>query len=111
MKEKAIIIGCYAILILIGGIIGHVVANSLASLIASSLIALILFSCTALIWKGNMAAYHTATVLIASLLAFFTYRFFLTYKLAPGGVMAMISGVLFIYLFMQRKKLVPTTLR
>src|SRR5262245_7372124 len=107
MKKNAILIGCYAILILIGGIIGHVVANSLASLIASSLIALILFGCTALIWKGNSMAYHTATFLTAFLLAFFTYRFFLSYKLAPGGIMALISGILFIYLFVQRKKLVP----
>jgi uncharacterized membrane protein (UPF0136 family) len=105
MKAKAIIVGCYAVLILIGGVIGHLVANSLASLIASSIFALLLFVCAALIRKGNLMAYHIATFLVASLLGFFTYRFFLTYKLAPGGIMALISGVLFIYLFTQRKKL------
>ncbi len=106
MKKKAVLIGCYASLILIGGIIGYVLANSLASLIASSVITFILFGCAALIWKGNVIAYQTATFVVACLLAFFTYRFFLSYKLAPGGMMALISGVLFIYLFMQRKKLV-----
>lgn len=106
MKKKAIIIGCYSILILIGGIIGYVIANSLASLIASSLIALILLGCTALVWKGNLVAYHTTTLLTACLLIFFTYRFFLSYKVAPAGIMALISGILLIYLVAQRKTLV-----
>jgi uncharacterized membrane protein (UPF0136 family) len=105
MKGKAIIIAGYALLILIGGIIGHLVAHSLASLIASSIFALLLLGCAVLVSKGNSTAYHVATLLVACLLAFFTYRFFLTYKLAPGGIMAVISGILFIYLFAQRKKL------
>lgn len=108
MKEKAIIIGCYALLIFIGGLIGHITANSLASLIASSIIALILLGCAALVWRGNLTAYYASALFTAFLLAFFAYRFFLTYKMAPGGIMAIISGILFIYLFMQRKKLVPT---
>lgn len=106
MKKKSIVIGCYALLILIGGIIGYIVANSLASLIASSVIALILFGCAGLIWKENMIAYQIAITLVACLVAFFTYRFFLSYKLAPGGIMAIISGVLWIYLFTQRKKMI-----
>jgi uncharacterized membrane protein (UPF0136 family) len=108
MKEKATLIGCYALLIFIGGLIGYLIANSLVSLIASSIIALILLGCAVFVWKGNLIAYYTSTLFTAFLLAFFTYRFFLTYKMAPGGIMAIISGILFIYLFMQRKKCVPT---
>lgn len=105
MKEKAIIIGCYALLILVGGIIGHLVANSLISLIVSSVIAGMLLICSGLILGGNMPAYHAATFITAFLLAFFTYRFFLTYKIAPGGIMAVISGILLVYLISQRKRL------
>lgn len=104
MKQKAILIGCYAGLILIGGIIGHVVAHSLISLIVSSIFALLLFACSVLTWKGNRLAYQCATVLVFSLFAFFSYRFFLTHKLAPAGIMAMISGCLFIYLLATRKR-------
>jgi uncharacterized membrane protein (UPF0136 family) len=104
MKEKAIIIGCYSLLILVGGIIGHLVANSLISLIVSSVIAGMLLVCSGLILRGNVPAYHAATLITAFLLAFFTYRFFLTYKIAPGGIMAMISGILLVYLIMQGKR-------
>lgn len=104
MKEKSIVICCYATLILIGGIIGHVVANSVASLIASSIFAFILFGCAVFIWKGYVMAYHVATFIVSCLLAFFTYRFFLTYKIAPAGIMAIISGCLAAYLISQRKK-------
>lgn len=105
MKEKAIVIGCYAVLIFIGGIIGYFVANSLISLIISSVIAGMLAICSGLILKGNMPAYHAATLITALLLAFFTYRFALTYKIAPSGIMAFISGILLVYLIMQRKSL------
>jgi uncharacterized membrane protein (UPF0136 family) len=106
MKEKAIIIGCYALLILVGGIIGHLVANSLISLIISSVIAGMLLVCSGLILKENIPAYHAATLITAILLAFFTYRYFLTSKIAPGGIMALISGVLLVYLILQTKQVI-----
>ena len=103
MKQKAIVVAIYALLILVGGIIGHAIANSMTSLIASSLIAILLFICSAFIMKGHLWAYHTVTALSALLLLFFTYRYFLSYKIAPGGIMAAISGILLIYLIAQRK--------
>lgn len=104
MKTKSVIIFCYAMLILIGGIIGHVVANSSASLITSSIVAVCLFCCAALMWKGYSMAYQTATYVVIGLLIFFSYRFFLTHKIFPAGVLAIMSGCLAIYLVMQRKK-------
>lgn len=105
MKQKALIIGCYAIFILIGGIMGYMIANSLASLISSSTIALILFSCAFLIWRENVPAYNATALLVAFLFVFFSYRFFLSYKLMPGGVMALLSATLLAYLLTQRKKM------
>ncbi len=104
MKQRSIVIGCYALLIFIGGIIGYFVANSLISLIVSSMFALSLMICTALVWKGSLTAYHIATTLTFLLFAFFSYRFFLTYKLAPAGIMAVLSGCLFAYLFATRQR-------
>lgn len=108
MKKKAVIISCYALLIFLGGMIGHLVANSFASLIASSVSAFLLLSCAFFIWRGNARAFYIATFLITCLLVFFTYRFFLTHKLAPGGVMALISGALLTYFYLQRKHFVAS---
>jgi len=103
MKQKAILVGCYALLNLVGGTIGYVVAHSLISLIASSFFALCLLICSLFIGKKQMVAYHIATFLTACLFTFFTYRFLLTYKFIPGGMMALISGILLTYLIRAKK--------
>jgi uncharacterized membrane protein (UPF0136 family) len=105
MKQNSILIGCYASLILVGGMIGYLAAHSMISLIASSLFALLLFFCSVLIWNGYLTAYHSAMGLIFCLLFFFVYRFSLTYKMAPAGIMAIISAVLFLYLAAARKQM------
>lgn len=105
MKQKAIVIGCYTLLVLIGGLIGFFIAHSLISLIASSVFTLLLLSCSALVWKGHVAAYHTAMGVIFCLFLFFSYRFALTHKLMPAGIMALMSGCLFIYLAITRKQI------
>ena len=107
MTKNAIIISCYALFILIGGIIGHLAAQSLASLIASSLFAILLLISSTLMVKGKKrVGYYLATLLTTLLFAFFTYRFFLTLKFMPGGMMACISALLLFYLVFQRKEAV-----
>lgn len=91
MKKKSIIIGSYAILVIIGGVIGAIVAQSAASLIASGIFGLLLLICAACTWRGFPLAETAATVLVGLLFAFFTYRYFLAFKLFPGAVMAVIS--------------------
>lgn len=103
MKQISLVIAMYAILILIGGIIGYVAAHSLISLIVSSLFALLLFTCCFFIWKGHMSAYHIAMGTIFCLFAFFCYRFFLTQKIMPAAIMTLISGGIFVYLASARK--------
>jgi uncharacterized membrane protein (UPF0136 family) len=105
MKQKSIVIACYATLVLIGGIIGYVVAHSSVSLIMSGLFAILLYGCSAFVWRGNLMAYNLATSAIFCLLAFFCYRFLLTNKLAPAGIMSLISGGLLVYLVAARKQL------
>lgn len=104
MKQHAIAIGCYALLNLVGGLIGFFVANSFASLIASAFFSSILFFCVLKIWKGNRMAYDIATSTTLILFLFFTYRFFLTHKIMPAALMSIVSGVLFVYQTMSRKK-------
>lgn len=105
MKQKAIVIGCYAVLILVGGLIGYLVAHSLMSLVMSSLFACLLLSCCFGIWKGYSPAYDAALVLIFCLFLFFGYRFLITYKLAPSGILALVSAGLLTYLLIARKQI------
>lgn len=110
MKQKSLIIGSYATLILIGGVIGFVVAHSLISLIVSSLFALFLFVCSIFIWKGHSRAFQIAMMTVFCLFLFFSYRFLLTNKLAPAGIMSCISGALFVYLAATRKQMYKASL-
>lgn len=81
-------IALYALLLLIGGIIGHSIANSLPSLIMGSVTA-ILFAVLAF-QKGKTA--HLITLILTVLLTgFFGYRFFLTMKFFPAGFMSLVS--------------------
>ena len=102
MNQKAILISSYAALILVGGIIGYVAAGSFISIAVSSVFALLLFACSYFVMNGNQMAYTIATTLIFCLMLFFGYRFFLTYKIAPGGIMAIISAALFAYLTIKK---------
>jgi uncharacterized membrane protein (UPF0136 family) len=105
MKEKSIVLFCYALLVLTGGIMGYFMANSLPSLIASGVSSLILVCCSVLIWKGSMKAHHIATFVVVGLFAFFTYRFFLTYKVVPAGMMLVISGCIAGYLTLRKESM------
>lgn len=103
MKQQSVIVFCYALLVLIGGIIGHAVAGSQASLIASSVSAALLSIGAIRIWQGCSYAYYITTLLVFALTLFFGYRFFLSYKIAPGGIMMVMSACLTAYLLFKPK--------
>ena len=88
----------YAVLILIGGIIGHVKASSLASLIFGLTFGLLLVgSAIAMFAKHKWGAYG-AVILTFMLDGFFTYRFLKTHAFMPAGMLSLISFAVLIYL-------------
>ncbi|CAF23704.1 TMEM14 family protein [Candidatus Protochlamydia amoebophila] len=97
------VIWIYAIIVLIGGIVGHAVANSLASLIASSITAAILLGCGYLVHKGQSWGYYGTLLIAGLLLAFFGYRFSLSYKFMPAGLMLVLTTALLAYLLTNLK--------
>ncbi len=103
MQTTSRIIWIYAALVLIGGMIGHFVAHSPASLIASSIVAILLAGCGYFIHKGQGWAHCAATAISVVLLAFFGYRFSLAYKFMPAGLMVILTACLLVYLLMKGK--------
>jgi uncharacterized membrane protein (UPF0136 family) len=98
MQKKSVVIALYAALVLVGGIMGYIKAESMISLMAGSFTALLLFICSYLIWRGNQVAYKIATGIVTCLLAFFGYRFFGSFKFMPAGLMSIASSALLLYL-------------
>lgn len=89
----------YAILLLVGGLIGFVKAGSTTSLVASIIAALLMLFSIALIMRRNPFGMRLANVVTLFLLVFFSYRWWLTAAIVPSGMMMFVSlVVLFIFL-------------
>lgn len=107
MNNLALTIFTYALLILMGGLMGHYKAASTASLVAGLLFGILLLGCALLVWKKQKIGAVIALVTTLVLDGFFTYRFCLTLKFMPPGLMSLISlGALFLMAYqMKRLKL------
>lgn len=97
-KLSAIIMSVYGLLLLVGGIIGYATAQSLMSLLMGGACALISFIAAFGIWKGCQISKYMALTLSSLLTLFFGYRFWLTQKFMPGGLMLIISLAVVIFL-------------
>lgn len=91
MKKSAIIVLIYASLILVGGMIGYAHAHSNASLIAGVTSSILLILSAYAMLKDYYPGYISSLLITASLVAFFFYRFSLSYKFMPSGMMCVIS--------------------
>lgn len=98
MKQIPMLIVAFAVLNLVGGIIGYVVAGSAISLVSSASAASLLLISAMMIQNHHPRGYQLALSLILALTLFFGYRYMLTHKIMPSAMMAMISGSLFCYL-------------
>lgn len=91
MKLRAVVMFAYGILLLAGGIIGFLKAGSHVSLAMGIITALLAIGCAgALYWMKNYGIPCALTLSIL-LAIFFAYRFSLSHKFMPGGLMAIIS--------------------
>lgn len=81
----------YGLLVLLGGIMGYVQAQSLPSLISGLVFGVALLASSWGLWRGSGAAGYWAVGLTLLLALFFGYRFFTTGKWMPAGGMLMLS--------------------
>lgn len=101
---RASIVLFYGVLVLVGGIIGHLKAGSRASLIMGSIFAVLLITSAVLMFKKQVQGSAIAMILSVVLAAFFSYRFLLSYHFMPAGMMAVISLIVAVMLILTRKK-------
>lgn len=91
MNYKIVVVFVYAALLLIGGIIGYIKADSLPSLIMGVVSAL-LVAASGFAMLRSLAWGNTSALLLSGLLfLFFSYRFTNSFKFMPAGLMALIS--------------------
>lgn len=91
MKGSALLVFAYAILIMLGGLIGYWKAHSVASLISGEVFGFALLVCSYGIWKNSKIGINTALILSLLLTIFFGYRYMRTYNFIPAGLLSLIS--------------------
>ena len=98
MKKMGIVVLIFGILVLTGGIMGHLKAGSNASLISGGIFGILLIADAIGILKGKMSALYVGVLLSFILDGFFTYRFAATQKFFPAGIMSLMCLAVIFYL-------------
>lgn len=109
MTKAAYVVLAYGLLIFIGGMIGFAQAHSNGSLIAGSIFSLLLILSAVMLHRKMVMGYLFSIGLTVLLIAFFGYRFYLTHKMMPAGMMCAISlavlSTLIFYRLREMKKI------
>jgi uncharacterized membrane protein (UPF0136 family) len=108
MKVTATIVFAYALLILLGGLIGHVKAGSYASLISGITFGAALLLCAYAMAKGKILGQYLALILTLFLDGFFTFRFAKTLHFVPAGMMSLFSLAVLIVIALKIRRTVRT---
>lgn len=101
MNFKALITFGYAAVILLGGIMGYVKAQSMASIIMGGSFAFLLALSAIGMLKNYLLGQFIAVGLAALLAVFFSYRFFQTMAFMPAGLIVILSLVV-IFLLLRK---------
>ena len=105
MRPTGWLVLIYALIVFLGGIFGYVKADSVPSLVMGVIFAVILSTSAFALLNEKWIGMKIALGATAFLAAFFIYRFFLSFKVMPAGVMAILSLAVLAYLFMKRARL------
>lgn len=104
MKTKAYAVLAYGCLLLIGGIMGYVKAQSTVSLVAGTVCALLAFFSGWAMLRNYFTGYKYAIALTIVLSLFFGYRFYESFKFMPAGLMTLLSIALYTFLISYQKR-------
>ncbi len=95
MKYLILLISTFGLLVGTGGLIGFFVAGSIASLVAGSTFSFLLLLSGYLMQNHQRLGLMSATFLTMALAGFFSYRYLITEKFMPSGMMALLSLAIF----------------
>ncbi len=104
MKITATIVCVYSLIILIGGIVGYMKAESIPSLVSGLVFSVGLFLCSYAISKGKLMAQYAALGITFVLDGFFTHRFAKTLHFIPSGLMSLLSLAVIIVIALKIRK-------
>lgn len=105
MRLLSVVVVTYAILLILGGIIGFLHANSLPSLIAGTIFGVLMLLCGYGILQRSVRAAYWAFAFSLILLVFFGIRYYNSLKIMPAGIMGLLSLVVCILLLVLRKRI------
>lgn len=101
---QAILMMIYGVLLLIGGLMGYLKAQSSASLIMGGIFAIMSFVCAVAIYKEKIWGIYLSFAISLFLAFFFGYRFYSSLKWMPAGMMLIVSALLFLILLCKHMK-------
>lgn len=104
MKFTGIIVTLYGLIVVLGGLIGYLTADSLPSLIAGSVCGAMLFASGLGLYRNSVIAFFTAFGVTISLTIFFSIRYYLSLKMMPAGMMAIVSFIILLLLLTTKGK-------
>jgi len=99
MKKSGYTVSIYALMVLLGGIMGYVKVNSLVSLGAGIGFAIALVFSAWGLFKEKAIGFYSSFVLTVILLTFFAMRYLQSYKFMPAGLMCILSVFVLACLF------------
>lgn len=99
MKINGIITLIYGLLVLAGGVMGFMKAQSLPSLISGVAFGTLLIFSAFTMYKGYSWGFTLAFSTTAFLTLFFMYRFSRTYSFMPSGLMVILSALVMTIFF------------
>jgi uncharacterized membrane protein (UPF0136 family) len=99
MKSGFIVL-LYAVLVLIGGFIGYVKAASIFSLATGVAASLVLALSAFAMITNRIQGFYVSLFVSALLCVFFVYRFVITTKFLPAGLMSFLSALMVLCLLL-----------
>ncbi len=101
-RFNAIVTG-YSLLLLVGGVIGYVMAGSLASLFMSSIFAILLIGSLFVMRFYPLYGYRAVVAFLSILALFFAYRW-ISIKFMPSGFLCILTLVILGFAVRLREK-------
>ncbi|MEI8365634.1 MAG: TMEM14 family protein [Parachlamydiaceae bacterium] len=98
----------YALIVFLGGIFGYVKAESVPSLVMGVIFAAVLGISAFMIFNKKALGFYTGVGSSLFLFLFFLWRFAMTFKVMPAGIMCILSLAILVILVSRRATLMNT---